>query len=585
MKTARGPIAHFASVLFIAATGMAPMLAADVAQPADLISDDVTFAVTLRDGARRVTDFRDCATLRRFLDSPQFRELQTKPEFLKAQGAMLLFAGGQNMDPWTVASQVLGRELTFALTRHRGEPTTVVVAMSAADLDATSRLFDTLLALSGATDGGEPVSGRATVADDVHCYTLAASAAIASFDGFVAFSNRAAALERLVERRKSSDGKLTNSAEFRNAANAVPPGAVAWAYVNIRRIRDLAGAEADVKLDSFLGAMLLGGVVDALRSAESAVLWLEADEGALTVRGTLFGANHVPLKPFRVDSEVAGDWLCFDIPGLIGSVELARDWTAFWDAREVLMNTDGLRGLNEFAGTLTTLLGSLDFSSELLPQLRPSMRILAARQEFHGPAPTPELPGFALLVHLKDAARIGRRLEQGALTAMSILNLDMGQKMLPQFNIGLDQHAGAKMIVAMYPEDLDPGMRGIRYNFAPAIAIVGDRFVIATSRKTLTDIIDALARMPESRPADRPKDDSAAADSLRVDLRELIKLLDANREVFVTNRMLEEDLTRETAASQVAMFLDVAKALKDLTVELRPAKTGYSLRARIGLTP
>lgn len=548
---------------------------------ADLLPDDAFIAVTLRDGNRQLGALHNTSIVKSWLESTAYQTLATNPDFLKAQAGLLLFAGAIGADAWTAAGHVLGKDLTLAFVPStEGEKPALLVAMKASEPEATSRLLDILLNLSGVKSGGDPIEGKSKLVDGVRGYALNKEACITSFDDFVAFSNRPAALERLIERRKTTDDKLGRAKGYLKAAGDVPKDAVAWAYFDIRRIREKAGENFNKKIDNALAALLFGGVIESVRGADAAALWLEADAGGVTVNGKLYGADvdRKLQKPFVVSAADGKEWNGLNIPGLIGGFELARDWVGFWDMREELIDADGVRGLTEFANTLTTLMGRLDFSSELLPELKPTMRFLAARQEFKDGAPTPELPGFALLLQMKDATKLADRLEQGALMALSIINVDMGQKMQPQFRVGMEEHAGAKMIVAQYPEKLDPGMRGVRYNFAPAIATVGDRFVIATSKKLLTDIIDAAKKL------DTPRKEEAAQDVLRLNLRALRDVFDANREVFVTNRMLEQDIPREKAAAQVGMFLDAAKMLSDFSLELRPGKDGYSIRARLGVS-
>jgi hypothetical protein len=211
---------------------------------------------------------------------------------------------------------------------------------------------------------------------------------------------------------------------------------------------------------------------------------------------------------------------------------------------------------------------------------------LAARQKFAGPPPTPELPGFALLLHLKDAAKLAPKLENAALMTMSFINVDRGQKMQPQYNIGLDMHGKQRMVTAAFPEDVEPGPRGVRYNLEPAVSVVGDRLLICTSRKMAEDVIDALAKLPEAAGAAAESAGAApesAADVVRVDLAALREAFEVNREVFIANRMLEADLERAAAVEQVDAFLQAAKLLSDFELKLQRDKDGLSIRARLEL--
>jgi len=243
-----------------------------------------------------------------------------------------------------------------------------------------------------------------------------------------------------------------------------------------------------------------------------------------------------------------------------------------------LLSPDGLRDLLSFASTLTTLMGGLDFSSELLPELQPTLRLLAAAQTWERSAPTPQLPGFALLLHLKDPARLTPKLENAALMTLSIINVDAGQKMRPQYQMQVDNYRGTRLVTARFPDELGPGPRGIVHNFEPSMAAVGDRFVIATSRKMLVGLIDAYEQLPLAGPAPQ-----AEADALWINMPELCRVLDANHELLVTNRMLEEDLERAAAERQVRILLDGLRTLGRL--ELGVDSRVDTVIARLKLRP
>lgn len=516
------------------------------------------------------------------MESPAFAAIRSQPEFLQAQGGAYMVAGAARMDPWQLAGELLGRELTLALVPRKGGGGPALVAvMEPADADAARQVVDSLLALSGAVVAGEAVAGRSREIGGVRVYELNREALLAEIGGRYVLSNHAATLELIARHHDRADKSLARTEVYQSSCKLVAPEAVAWGMVNIRHFREADGADFDRKADNALAAMLLGGVLQAARTADAAVFWLEADGSGLSVRGRLVGGESSggELGPFVVDTAEPRDIGAIDVPGLLARVSVSRDWSGLWDQREMLLNADGLRDLLSFAGTLTTLMGNLDFSGELLPSLNPAMHLLAARQEFGEQPPTPQLPGFALLLHLKDAKALGPKLDNAALMTLSIINMDMGQRMQPQYQLSVDTYKGVRMTAARFGEALEPGPRGVRYNFEPTIATVGDRFVIATSRRLMEGIVDALEKLPEAP----QRAGRAAADVLSVDLGELYRVLDANRELFVTNRMLEEDLPREKAARQVEIFLDAARLLRDLTVELEPAAGGFGVSARLRL--
>ncbi len=326
---------------------------------------------------------------------------------------------------------------------------------------------------------------------------------------------------------------------------------------------------------------MIGGWVEAFRAAEAAAVWLETSDKSIELSGRLVGGKPAgdPQRAFAVKLGERKDWSRFQVPGQIARLEVSRDWFGLWEARESMLDPNGLRDLASFAGTLTTLMGNLDFSSELLAGLNPKWRLLAARQSFEkDKKPTPELPGFALLLHLKSPDKMAPRLENAALMALSILNVDRGQKMQPQYHMGMDEHQGTKIVTARFLEQTEPGPRGMRHNFEPSFAAVADHFILCSSKQLLEDTIDELKKLP-----DAAKAAGAATDTLRINIAALKHVLEANREMFVSNRMIEKDEDRKTAAGYVSMFLEPLEYLKNLSVTITQRQGDVSVSARIGL--
>lgn len=557
--------------------------------PADLLPDHVLATLTVRDGAGLVRDLRAAPIFQKYLDSEAYEALQSQPDYLKAQGGLLLFAGTAGTDAWTLAAQSLGRELLLALLPGpTPDKPRLVMVITPDDEAAAQRILDALLGMAGAKVNGEAVKERSRVVDGIIGYGISGEAFVAAFDGQIVFANNADTLADLITARKGRTGKLAEQVDFKQAAAAVPAAAAAWGFINVEQFRKAVGPAWEKKIDNAFGLLLAGGWIEQVRRANSAALWLAFEPKAVTLSGRTFGGGvaPAPLQNFQVAADETRDWSKFDIPGLLSQVELARGWTGIWDDREKMLDAEGLRGLTEFAATMTTLMNQLDFSAELLPELRPTLRLIAARQQWEGKPPTPELPAFAIVLHLKDATKtlksgqkLVSKLEGAALGALSLINYDAGSKMQPQYDINVDVHSGTKMIIAKYPPNLDPGPAGIRYNFEPSVAVLGDRFVITTSRKMLENIIDAFAKLPAAKKSEEP-----AADLFVTDMRQLYRVLDANREALVTNRMLEQDIDRERAARDVRMLLDAARILAEFSIVTQPLKDGLALKARLALT-
>src|SRR5207248_1481874 len=176
-----------------------------------------------------------------------------------------------------------------------------------------------------------------------------------------------------------------------------------------------------------------------------------AEAQGVSIEGRLIapdGEHAAALKP-----DQAALLLADELPRGLAHFTLFRDFSQWWTTREGSMTENAVAEFGKFAGVMTTLLGGLDFSDEFLPHVIPGSQLLMARQTFEGrPHPAPALPAFALVLRLKDAAKIGPRLDSAATMAISFINLDAGQKGLPTFLINMEDYRGHKVTWTQYPE-------------------------------------------------------------------------------------------------------------------------------------
>jgi len=112
---------------------------------------------------------------------------------------------------------------------------------------------------------------------------------------------------------------------------------------------------------------------------------------------------------------------------------------------------------------------------------------------------------------------------------------------------------------------------GIRHNFAPAIAVIGGEYVIATSRELLHDIIDA-SRAQKDKPVDGGND--RIADAWTISMPCLVALLRENAAELTAKRMLEQDLPRRQARRDIDAILELLDHGQEVRFESRMTERG-----------
>lgn len=559
---------------------LAPATHAAESETAAYVPDRVVVAATLRDGDRHLQHLREFLDEAGFADSPAYRNLVANPGVLQAQIGLAGIAATAGLDPWGAAGAVLGRELWLGLAPRAGGKPAALLVIAPREPAAFDRLLSVIHSMTGLVVEGKPDPGRSEKVGDVVVFHVNAELHHCRVDNVLLVANDADLLRAALDANRRGAGRLCDLAAWRKARERVPPDAAAWVFVDARRLLAEIGErrELPAQLPNPLGGFLFGGWWHALRSAEQAVAWLELAPRELRLAASIESATALPEthRGYAWNGDAGLGWDASELPAYLSEVVVGRDWSALFAEREALLTLPAAGDLVNFSNTMTTLMGQLDFVDGLLPAVNGPARLILARQDFSGREliPTPKLPAFALVVPLKmaDPVELGRRLQSASQMALTLINADAMQKNEPAFLLDVDRYRDVRMVYAEYPRDASASMMsgpaggeptppgsapaatqprtvGVRYNFAPAAAVVNGAYVVATSRKLLEAIIDRALDAREERPT------AAGRDRWRVSLRELVAILRDNREELLIQNMLEKDHARAAAEAEIETLL------------------------------
>jgi hypothetical protein len=172
------------------------------------------------------------------------------------------------------------------------------------------------------------------------------------------------------------------------------------------------------------------------------------------------------------------------------STSFYLDQAKFWTERDKLLSEGGRRQLDQAEKAVGNLLAGRKLS-DLLTQSGPYHRFVAATQEKSGYAkhPTQTIPAFAYAISMREP-EFGKAVEAilraTALLAGSQFRLKMVEEEID----------GVKLVGYRFPEDgsLPNDADGIRFNFSPCFAAVGDQFFAASTVELGRDLIGVLKR-------------------------------------------------------------------------------------------
>lgn len=604
-----------ALVRIVAAAPPAPRSAATY------LPKDALATVVLRDGASQVRAGRAWLDEREFFESITYRRIAENPGFAQAQLGALGLAAAAGLDSLSAFEVLAGREAALGIYKGSGSGPRVLLVVATHKPAELDRLIHAVHALTGMLKDGKPDEARSREVDGVRVFALSAQECHCRFDDLLLISNDRDLMQAALALRASPDESVAASAAFRATETGLPKDALLWASADLATLRaQIPGAEKLMdRSDNPLGGFLFGGWRQALAQGDSIVLWARARadefalEGAITAREPIKALSK-GLAPREL---VRQSWSAGDLPRFLGEMTVTRGWAELFADRETLLQLPAAGDVVNFNNSISSLLGGMDFMSDVLPRVAGPTRLILANQDFSASRllPTPELPAFALVTPLKmEGSEFAQRLYSGAQTVVSVINVDNAQQKRPTYLVDTERYRGQRMMTASYPEsdaeagmDMDappremkpvpddanpdskpetkspatgssPARRSvpIRYNFAPAVVVVQDHFVIATSLPLLKDVID---RVLDAKPATASGD--APLDALVLEAGALATILRANRSELVTQRMLEQDLPKARAEGDIDTVLELVGMTRSLRA--RAYVDGHAYRAEIVL--
>jgi hypothetical protein len=337
--------------------------------------------------------------------------------------------------------------------------------------------------------------------------------------------------------------------------------------------------------DNPVAEFLVAGVLEALKSAPYAAFSLHGDDRELRFRVQL------PYPPAKVAEK--RKWFFAPEPGkaayaplkpkgTIQSISIYRDLSGLWLQREKLFNDEVIARLAQADSGLGLYFSGRDFGSEVLGALTPRLQIVAVRQQFapDEPLPAVKLPAFALVLEMKNPDDFAKHLLLGYQKVIGLANVVGGMNGQPQMLLDSEQYGGVKIWRGQFLVEPNTSKQKapIQYNFSPACATVGNRFVLSSTVGLARDLIDELKK---------PSATQLTSDNMALvtDLAELAAVLGDNKEALIAQNLLKEGSSRERATAETDLLLDALRAGRTASLRLATSADQVWLEAAVGLPP
>lgn len=556
----------------LAAALLAPLALLAGSEPEaleSLVPDDAIGYVKLSGLGPAVEAFLASDVRREIEALPVVQAAKWHPAFFEIERRLAEFRDATGKDALEVARALLGREAIFALRLGVFGPEVLAVAQAGDE----AALEDAVAALRKAAEraAGRPIPGLVTTYGDppVPIETVD-QVSFSKLGRTLVLSNSWATVQRAIDAsRDGGKGSIARSEGFRKATEALPPGALATLVLRPRFLPDYRVPRA---AESIPASLLVGGWLEALGSSEWIAAGVAASERSvrLAVSATRGSGASDPARSKTLNAyfpEVAPDDLAerLERRGVLGLLEVRRDFAAWWELRDRLLDAAGRSQLPQISGFVAVVSGGRDLRAEILPRLGPRLLLVARNQEYAGAAerPRPAIPAFAAVFEIEGGSEVPRHAGMGFQTLAGFVNLDRAQKGQDPAKLEVERLEGAELHVLRLPES--GGDAWIAANFSPSIAAVGGRLLLASSAELGRVLVEEIGKAKGSGSA------ASGGDRLLVDGAALRAVLSENRDAIAAEDARKKGIPREAAARELDQVLGVLGLVGGLRASSRKA--------------
>ena len=509
--------------------------------------------------------------LKQYLDSPLYDDALKNDGVRKALAGKAIAEAQLGMSLWQAAKTYLGDRMllgVYAPSNGR-EPDGVLIVQvqEAGDLTKLIEKLTPLIALAGRDvklsdrDGGGKL------------ITLKDGNEIVVKDRWVVASKNSDLLkETLTNLAESKSSGVEQEAAWKTMSQQMGAGHGAQVCVNLVRIRELTGQTRLIpaKLDNPVVSLLYGGLIELANSSPYVGATLDLRDDGFSLQTAVAGkASDVDEAHRAMLVDPAKPSLPFvpNVPGRLGAISLSRDFVTWYKARELLLEAKLLPEFDKFETGLATFLPGKDFAEDVLPVLTGRMAFVSAPQDFSNldGKPGVQLPAFGLVVELAKPQEGADLFNVVTQTLLAIVNINAGQEKRQPWVQTSESYHNVQINFARFLQRPKGDQLPTAYNFQPASALVGERFIFSSTRGMCRQLVDALTGDAVSGDAASTRTGSANGAALPNFVQELnpsigADLLEANAAV-IHAKSIQGGKTAEQSARELDFLCQLLRHL------------------------
>ncbi len=388
----------------------------------------------------------------------------------------------------------------------------------------------------------------------------------------ILISNKADALKTGIEQANTDRAKSPTHPARKAALGLLPKDPLAWLWLDLASVKQSKATKDffDSTRQDFLQTLVVGATIDTIRRSDFLALGLYREKTGLRLslrmpagRDGMWSelAMHVPPK------SAPGTLPLLEPPGTIYSHSLHLDIGYLWKNREKLINAEVRKQIEAGEKQISKVLPSNVKLGELLEMWGPYHRVVVVNHDKrpYKTEPSLKLPAFGYIGSSRDK-KFGTSLEPVLRSAALLGTLQYGLKMTEY------EHEGVRLVAYRFPENkvLTDDPDGLRFNFEPCFAVVGDDIVLATTVELGKKLITELKK-PRTGPA------SSAVLRGRLSAKGGAQALEGITDPLITDAVLGRGIGLTEARKEVADLVAFVKTLGTVAVELDITDTEYRI--------
>lgn len=445
-----------------------------------------------------ISTIENSKELKQYLDSPLYDDVLKNDGVRKALAGKALAEAQLGMSLWQAAKTYLGDRVLLGVyapsNGHEPDGVLIVQVENAGDLTKLIEKLTPLIAFAGrdVTLSDREGGGKFIKLKD-------GNELVVKDRWVVASKNSDLLKETLTNLTESKSSGVENEAAWKTMSQQMGDGHGAQVCVNLARIKELTGQTRLIpaRLDNPVLSLLYGGLLELANSSPYVGGTLDLNKNGFSLQAALSGKTSDVDEAHRamlVDPAKPSLPFVPNVPGRLGAISLSRNFVSWYKARELLLEAKLLPEFDKFETGLATFLPGKDFAEDVLPVLTGRIAFVSAPQDFSNldGKPGVQLPAFGLVVELAKPQEGADLFNVVTQTLLAIVNINAGQEKRQPWVQTSESYHNVQINFARFLQRPKGDQLPTAYNFQPASALVGDRFIFSSTLGLCRQLIDAL---------------------------------------------------------------------------------------------